>query len=209
MDVRQFVERGYSPYDERLCLGNRWTKDRDFQPHNTLEYFHSVVLQWLNMPNILAKPTTINYYPACQEDGNYYSMKKQKLIRPRDLDGNFIQDFDPLAPWIGFQEGNAIQYTFYVPHQPEELVKKLGRETFNNRLDSIFIASRKTFWWRKRSGCICRTESTVQSWKINRICISHGYLIFGQTRPDTKMGTCHLRRVLRNRRDSWIRLRTG
>jgi putative alpha-1,2-mannosidase len=72
--------------------------------------------------------------------------EETKLIRPRDLDGNFIQNFDPLAPWIGFQEGNAIQYTFYVPHQPEELVKKLGRETFNNRLDSIFIASQKNIF---------------------------------------------------------------
>jgi predicted alpha-1,2-mannosidase len=69
-----------------------------------------------------------------------------RLIRPKNSKGEFIDKFDPLAPWRGFQEGNAVQYTFYVPHQPEELVKMLGQETFNNRLDSIFIESQKNIF---------------------------------------------------------------
>ncbi|MBO6248664.1 MAG: glycoside hydrolase family 92 protein, partial [Bacteroidales bacterium] len=41
-----------------------------------------------------------------------------------------------------FQEGNAWQYTFYVPHDVEGLVGKVGSKVFNERLDSIFTLSR-------------------------------------------------------------------
>lgn len=68
------------------------------------------------------------------------------MIRPKDTKGNFLEDFNPLAPWKGFQEGNAVQYTFYVPHQIDELVDLVGQETFNNRLDSIFLLSQKNIF---------------------------------------------------------------
>ena len=43
--------------------------------------------------------------------------------------------------WRGFQEGNAYQYTFYVPHDPKGLIDKMGAEEFSARLDSIFTWS--------------------------------------------------------------------
>ena len=43
--------------------------------------------------------------------------------------------------WRGFQEGNAYQYTFYVPHDPKGLIGKMGAEEFSARLDSIFTWS--------------------------------------------------------------------
>lgn len=70
----------------------------------------------------------------------------RKLIRPRNMEGQFIEEFDPIEPWIGFQEGNAVQYTFYVPHDIEDLIGLMGAETFNNRLDSIFIQSRENIF---------------------------------------------------------------
>ena len=45
--------------------------------------------------------------------------------------------------WRGFQEGNAWQYTFYVPHDVKGLVAKVGADVFNARLDSIFTLSQK------------------------------------------------------------------
>lgn len=65
---------------------------------------------------------------------------------PRTTDGEFIGDFNPLESWRGFQEGNAVQYTFFVPHDPEELIAKMGREPFSNRLDSIFTEARKSIF---------------------------------------------------------------
>jgi len=70
--------------------------------------------------------------------------KETKLFRPKIEGGQFMSDFNPIKSWVGFQEGNAWQYTFYVPHQPEELVELIGREKFNTRLDSIFKISEKT-----------------------------------------------------------------
>ena len=141
MDVRQFVERGYSPYDERYAW-KTVDEGSGFSASHTLEYSFSsfAVAQYAKH---LGKTDDYKLLSRLSNGWKLLFDEDTKLIRPRDLDGNFIKDFDPLAPWIGFQEGNAIQYTFYVPHQPEELVKKLGQETFNNRLDSIFIASQK------------------------------------------------------------------
>ena len=141
MDVRQFVERGYSPYDERYAW-KTVDEGSGFSASHTLEYSFSsfAVAQYAKH---LGKTDDYKLLSRLSNGWKLLFDEDTKLIRPRDLDGNFIKDFDPLAPWIGFQEGNAIQYTFYVPHQPEELVKKLGQETFSNRLDSIFIASQK------------------------------------------------------------------
>ena len=66
-----------------------------------------------------------------------------KLMRPRDEQGEFIAEFDPYAPWIGFQEGNAVQYTDYVPHHIDRLVEMVGREECNNRVDSTFLISQE------------------------------------------------------------------
>ena len=65
------------------------------------------------------------------------------FIRPKKADGQFIHNFDPLQVWRGFQEGNAWQYTFYAPHDIPALVDKVGVDTFNARLDSIFTQSQK------------------------------------------------------------------
>ena len=62
-------------------------------------------------------------------------------MHPKDAEGNFIPNFDPMEVWRGFQEGNAWQYTFYVPHDAKALVAKVGEEEFNARLDSIFTLS--------------------------------------------------------------------
>jgi len=66
-----------------------------------------------------------------------------KLVRPRLANGSFVDPFDPSAPWRGFQEGNAYQYTYFVPHDRESLIRKIGKETFNKRLDSTFAIAEK------------------------------------------------------------------
>ncbi len=144
MDVRQFVERGYCPYEERF---NMKTVDEGsgFGASHTLEYSFSsfAVAQFARH---LGKTDDYRLLSGLSNGWKLLFDEETKLIRPKDTNGKFIQKFDPLAPWRGFQEGNAVQYTFYVPHQPEELVKMLGQETFNNRLDSIFIESQKNIF---------------------------------------------------------------
>jgi predicted alpha-1,2-mannosidase len=63
-----------------------------------------------------------------------------KLQVPRDSSGNWMKDFDPFSGkhWV---EGNAWQYTWYVPHDIDGLVGLMGKDLFNKRLEEGFIKS--------------------------------------------------------------------
>lgn len=144
MDVRQFVERGYSPYEEQFNMVTR-EGGSGFGASHTMEYcFSSFAVS--QFARHLGKEEDDKLLSKLSEGWKLLYDDETRLIRPKDTKGNFLKDFDPLAPWKGFQEGNAVQYTFYVPHHIDELVGLLGEETFNNRLDSIFLLSQKNIF---------------------------------------------------------------
>lgn len=62
------------------------------------------------------------------------------FMRPKLNDGTFKKEFDPLdTHGQGFIEGNAWNYSLYVPQYPEELVQMNGgKEKFTQHLDSLF-----------------------------------------------------------------------
>ena len=74
-----------------------------------------------------------NYY--CPEFGTF---------RPKLPDGTFYSPFDPMQGANfeenpGFHEGNAWNYTFYVPHDIKGLARLMGgRKAFVNKLQSVF-----------------------------------------------------------------------
>ncbi len=61
--------------------------------------------------------------------------------RPKLADGTFKKNFDVLSTHgQGFIEGNAWNYSLYVPQNPAELIKKMGgTKRFVAHLDSLFI----------------------------------------------------------------------
>jgi predicted alpha-1,2-mannosidase len=61
-------------------------------------------------------------------------------MRPRLADGSFRKDFDVLSTnGQGFIEGNAWNYSLYVPHDPAGLIAMLGgKRRFVHHLDSLF-----------------------------------------------------------------------
>ena len=68
-----------------------------------------------------------------------------KFIRRRHADGTWVKDFDPLkygteGGWNGrgFMEGNAYQYSFFVPQDVAGMIDLMGRDTFNERLEKGF-----------------------------------------------------------------------
>lgn len=144
MDVRQFVERGYSPYEKRFDMVTR-EEGSGFGSSHTMEYsFSSFAVS--QFAKHLGKEDDYKLLSNLSNGWKNLYDPETRLIRPKDTKGNFLEDFNPLAPWKGFQEGNAVQYTFYVPHQIDELVDLVGQETFNNRLDSIFLLSQKNIF---------------------------------------------------------------
>jgi predicted alpha-1,2-mannosidase len=66
------------------------------------------------------------------------------MLRPIMKDGSWLYPFNPEAgknfePVIGYVEGNAWQYRFYVPHDIRGLIDKLGGErNFLNALQACF-----------------------------------------------------------------------
>jgi predicted alpha-1,2-mannosidase len=60
--------------------------------------------------------------------------------RPRSKEGKFRKEFDVLSTHgQGFIEGNAWNYSLYVPHDPEGLITMMGgRKRFTQHLDSLF-----------------------------------------------------------------------
>jgi predicted alpha-1,2-mannosidase len=62
------------------------------------------------------------------------------FMRPRLSNGSFKKDFDVLnTDEAGYIEGNAWNYSLYVPHAPEEMIRLMGgNKRFVNHLDSLF-----------------------------------------------------------------------
>ena len=63
-------------------------------------------------------------------------------MRPRLKDGSWMKDFAPVGVGSntpGFVESNSAIFTYYVPHQIENLIELMGgKETFITRLDAQF-----------------------------------------------------------------------
>lgn len=144
MDTKQWVERGYIPYDDSIFFGTH-PEGSQFCVSHTVEYSFSsaAVAQFaksLGHDEDHAKLVELSKgWEKCFDED-------LKLLRPRMKDGSFIDNFNPLESWRGFQEGNAMQYTFFVPHTPERLVEKVGEKEFNHRLDSIFTVARESIF---------------------------------------------------------------
>ncbi len=62
------------------------------------------------------------------------------FMRPKMSDGKFREKFDPLQTHDqGFIEGNAWNYSLYVPHQPNEMIEMMGgKDKFARHLDELF-----------------------------------------------------------------------
>jgi predicted alpha-1,2-mannosidase len=141
-DLHYFVNKGYIPsYD--TTLSNGWVFN--FGSSHTLEFcFSSFAVA--EFAKSLGKEDD---YKLLLRQANAYKLlfdEETRYIRPRYPDGSFIENFDPMEPWRGFQEGNAFQYTWYVPHDPAGIIGLVGVDLFNERLEMMFTEARKSIF---------------------------------------------------------------
>lgn len=137
LDTDQFVKYGYVPHkDKGPWPDEAWM----FSASHTLEYSFGAYAV-AQMAKELGKSDDYEQLMHLSKGWERIYDPELNLIHPKWEDGTFIGDFDPMQVWRGFQEGNAYQYTFYVPHDPQGLIAKVGAEEFTQRLDSIFIWS--------------------------------------------------------------------
>ncbi|RYJ44983.1 GH92 family glycosyl hydrolase [Flavobacterium beibuense] len=144
MDVKQFIELGYVPQLDDVGF-NTYANGSGFSASHTLEYSYSAYAV-AQFAKALGKNDDYNKLMGLSNGWKLLYDNETKFIRPKNAEGKFVDNFDPLQPWRGFQEGNAWQYTFYVPHAVKELVQTLGKDTFNERLNNIFESSQKNIF---------------------------------------------------------------
>jgi predicted alpha-1,2-mannosidase len=62
------------------------------------------------------------------------------FMRPKDSKGKFLPNFDPLkTEGQGFIEGNAWNYSLYVPHDVPAMIEAMGgKNAFSKHLDQLF-----------------------------------------------------------------------
>jgi len=140
LDVDRFVKQGYVDHlDKGKGGGELW----QYSASHTLEYSFSsyAVAQWAK---VLGKENDYKELMRLSKGWEQIFDPKLKLMHPKLANGQFIDNFKPTEVWRGFQEGNALQYTYYVPHDPKGLIAKIGKDEFNTRLDSVFINSEKS-----------------------------------------------------------------
>jgi predicted alpha-1,2-mannosidase len=108
---------------------------------NTLEYAYD---DWTVAQLAKALGKTDDYAVFTKRANNYRNIfdPETKYMRPRYMDGRWKENFNPLST-PGYVEGNAWQYTFFVPHDVKGLIDLMGKDEFNKRLDDGFEKSRK------------------------------------------------------------------
>lgn len=144
MDVRRFVEDGYVPYvDDPGFVA--YEKGATFSVSHTLEYSFSAYAT-AQLAKQLGHEEDYRQLMELSDGWAKLFDDDLKLVRPRVPSGEWIDNFDPYESWRGFQEGNAMQYTFFVPQNPDSLIARMGKDEFNERLDTIFTQARKTIF---------------------------------------------------------------
>lgn len=179
LDTDKFVKYGYVPHlDKGTGADEAWM----FSASHTLEYSFGAYAV-AQMAKQLGKTDDYEKLMDLSKGWERIYDPELNLIRPKTEDGRFIENFDPMQVWRGFQEGNAWQYTFYVPHDAKTLIGKMGEDVFNQRLDSIFLVSQKKIF---SGGMEIDAFSGLQSLynQRNQPCLHISWLFNESGRPD-------------------------
>lgn len=108
---------------------------------NTLEYAYD---DWTlsQMALTLGKTDDHQFFRQRSENWRNLFDTLSGFIRPKNKEGEWIEPFDPYHT-PGFVEGNAFNYTWFVPHNPQGLIGAMGREKFVDRLNQAMEKSAK------------------------------------------------------------------
>lgn len=137
-DTKVWTEKGYVPLtsnSEYYSASN--AEGSQFSASHTLEYSFSAFAA-AQMAKSLGKKEDYKMFMEYSKGWENLFDEETGFIRPKLPNGEFVEEFDPKTVWTGFQEGNAWQYTFYVPHDPKGLMNKIGQQEFIDRLDGVF-----------------------------------------------------------------------
>jgi len=123
-----YMDMGYVPEDKNGASVSK-----------TLEYAYD---DWC-IAQIAKKLQRMDLYEEfIKRSFNYKNVYDASVgfMRPKLSDGTFRKEFDELQTHDqGFIEGNAWNYSLYVPHYPAEMISMMGgKKAFSRHLDSLF-----------------------------------------------------------------------
>lgn len=126
--IGPYVEKGFIP-DEKLGTS----------ASTTLEYAYD---DWC-IAQVAQKLGRTDIYDAFLKRSTSYKNLYDASVgfmRARKEDGSFKAEFDPLSTHgQGYIEGNSWNYSFFVPHNPDDLINLMGgKKKFGARLDTLF-----------------------------------------------------------------------
>ncbi len=126
--TKEYIDLGYVPVDGSSTAGSV-----------TLEYAYD---DWTVYQTAKAAGNKALMDQYRKRAMNYRNIFDPSLgfARPKYADGRWKEDFDLLnTHGQGFMEGNAWNYSFYVPQDISGLIKLMGgNRSFINKLDSLF-----------------------------------------------------------------------
>ncbi len=134
-----YMEHGYVPVE----AGWRWSEAAPAS--NTMEYAYD---DWCAAQLAKALGKKDDYAMFMKRAANYRNVldSETKFARPRHADGSWLTPFNPLARDAWYAEGNAWQFTWFVPHDVAGLSDFLGQDLFRKRLaDGFKRAKRKQY----------------------------------------------------------------
>lgn len=132
-DANDYFTKGYVALREQY----------DNSVSHALEYY---IADWnlSQFAKMLGKKEDAKLFYDRSMGYKHYYDKEFGTLRPILPDGKFYSPFDPLEglnfqPSPGFHEGNAWNYTFYVPHDIYGLAKLMGgKKKFVDKLQMVF-----------------------------------------------------------------------
>lgn len=125
-----YKKYGYIPYD---------TEFRSVS--TTLEYAYD---DWCiaQMAKMLNKQEDYEHYLERSKAYQYLFDHETGFMRAKSVDGKWLEPFEPLQPEHqkgSYVEGNAWQWTFFVPHDADGLIELYGGpDRFTDKLDQLF-----------------------------------------------------------------------
>lgn len=126
--IGDYIDKGYVPSDKNRTAVS-----------NTLEYAYD---DWsiAQLAKKIGNTEVYNTFMKRSENWRNVYDASIGFMRPRLSDGSFRKDFDVLeTEGQGFIEGNAWNYSLYVPQNPNALIKMMGGDKkFVPHLDSLF-----------------------------------------------------------------------
>jgi predicted alpha-1,2-mannosidase len=135
--VEYYIKKGYVPYP--LTTWRQYGHHED-GAGMTMEYAYQ---DWTLAQLALALGKNDDHEYFLRRSSNYKNLYNRAtgFIQPKDSTGKWKEPFDPLLYDNGYVEGNAAQFTWFVPHDLSGLFSLMGGR------DSAIVRLNRQFKW--------------------------------------------------------------